>query len=245
MTMAESSADRNRSAARRVFGDDRLGVLRAIGRDVTDRLFDAVDRAHRDDRVEIFGAPILFGRRFRARIVRAHARIAADFAARIREVVQDRRQMRADDACIDQHRLGRAANAGAAHLAVQHQRARFREIGLLVHIGVADAFEMREHGHARFVLHARDQALAAARHDQLDGAAETGEHVADRRAIGRRHELNRRGRQSRRLEPFDDRRMQRARGMERLRAAAQDRRVAGLDAERARIGGHVRAGSRR
>ena len=60
-----------------------------------------------------------------------------------------------------------------------------------MHIDVADAFEMREHRHARFVLHALDQALAAARHDHVDGAAKAAEHEADRRAIGRRHELDR------------------------------------------------------
>ena len=45
-------------------------------------------------------------------------------------------------------------------------------VGGLVDIDVADAFEMREHRHARLGLHARDQALAAARHDHVDRAVE-------------------------------------------------------------------------
>ena len=60
-----------------------------------------------------------------------------------------------------------------------------------VDIDVADAFEMREHRHARLGLHARDQALAAARHDHVDAAVQAGQHLADRGAVARRHQLDR------------------------------------------------------
>ena len=46
------------------------------------------------------------------------------------------------------------------------------ERGRLVDIDMADAFQMREHRHPRFRLHARDQAFAAARHDDVDIAVE-------------------------------------------------------------------------
>lgn len=39
-------------------------------------------------------------------------------------------------------------------------------------VDVAHAFEMREHGHARFRLHTRDQALAAAGNHNVDIAIE-------------------------------------------------------------------------
>jgi hypothetical protein len=107
---------------------------------------------HRDDGVEIFGAPILFRGRFGGRVGPANLLIAADFAARLRKVIEDRPEMRRKNAAVDQQRLGRSADAGAAHLGVQDQRARFGEIGPRVHISVADAFEMREHGHTRLRL---------------------------------------------------------------------------------------------
>ena len=47
---------------------------------------------------------------------------------------------------------------------------------------MADAFEMREDRNARFFLHARDQALSPARHDDIDVAVEAREHLADRSA---------------------------------------------------------------
>ena len=49
---------------------------------------------------------------------------------------------------------------------------------------------MAEDRHARFRLHARDQALAAARHDEVDGAVEALEHQTDGVAISRRHHLD-------------------------------------------------------
>ena len=98
---------------------------------------------------------------------------------------------------------------------------------------------MREHRHARFLLHARDQALAAARHDHVDGAVEAGEHHADRGAVARRHELDRVRRQAGFAQPGDDRVVDGAVGALALGAAAQDRGVAGLEAERGGVGGHV------
>ena len=53
-----------------------------------------------------------------------------------------------------------------------------------VDIDVADAFEMGEDRHARLVLHARDQALAAARHDDVD-ECRRGPSASRRRRRGR------------------------------------------------------------
>ena len=75
---------------------------------------------------------------------------------------------------VDQQSLGRAAHAGAPHLGVEHDLLGHLQRGRLVHIDVADAFQVREHRHARFRLHARDQALAAARNDDVDIAVEPG-----------------------------------------------------------------------
>ena len=64
---------------------------------------------------------------------------------------------------------------------------------------------------------------------------------ADRGAVARRHELDRVLRQAGSRRPCDQRSVDRARGAEALRAAAQDRGVAGLQAQRAGIGGDVGA----
>ena len=61
-------------------------------------------------------------------------------------------------------------------------------------VDVADAVEMREDRHARLVLHARHEALAAARHDHVDVAVEARQHRADRRAVAGRHKVDRVGR---------------------------------------------------
>ena len=118
--------------------------------------------------------------------------------------------MRGRELRVDEQRLGRAAHAGAPHLGVEHDLLRHLEIGGRVHIDMADAFEMREDRHARLRLHAGDEALAAARHDHVDHAAEAREHEADRRAVGGRHELHRVGGQPARSRPSTRRRGWRA-----------------------------------
>ncbi len=58
--------------------------------------------------------------------------------------------MRGGGVAFDQQRLGCAADAGAAHLGVEHHRLRHVEIGRVVDIDVVDAFEMCEHRYAGF-----------------------------------------------------------------------------------------------
>ncbi len=62
---------------------------------------------------------------------------------------------------IDKQRLGRAANPRSAHFGVERDLLRHIEIGRRMHEHMIDAFEMREHRQARFILHARHEALAA------------------------------------------------------------------------------------
>ena len=72
-------------------------------------------------------------------------------------------------------------------------------------------------------------------------AVEAGEHVADGGAVGRRHELDRGLGQSGALQAGDEGGMDGERRVEAFRAGAQDRRVAGLDGQRAGVGRHVGA----
>ena len=170
---------------------------------------------------------------FCCRSVAAH--LAACFEQRLYQRGQDIRRGRR----IDEQRFRRPAHAGAAHLGVEHDAHRHVEIGVTVDVGVAEALEVREHRHARLLLHALDQALAATRHDDIDGAVEAAKHVADGGAVGCRHELDRRLGQAGALEAGDERRMDRQRRVEAFRSGAQDRRVAGLHRQRAGVGGHV------
>ena len=105
---------------------------------------------------------------------------------------------------------------------------------------MADAFEMREHRHARFRLHARDQAFSAARHDDIDIAVEAGEHHADSGAVAGRDKLDRGFGQAGLAQALLNAACM-ARLVRRVGAAAQNGGVAGFQAERAGVGGHVGA----
>ena len=102
-------------------------------------------------------------------------------------------------------------------------------------------FEVADDGHARFVLHAGDEALAATGDDNVEAAIEAGEDVPDGGAVGGLHQLDRVFGQA----DFGKARTHgvgnNARGVEALRAAAQDHRVGGAQAKCAGISRHVRA----
>src|SRR5215216_506032 len=153
-----------------ILGHDRIGVARAMVLNMRDRSVDAVDDTRGDDRVEILGIPIVVGRRLHPRVDLLHGVVAAHLAAGFEQHLDQRLQIRSSGCAIDQQGLGGAADAGAAHLGVQHDRLGHLEFGGSIDIDVVDAFEMRKHRYARFRLDARDQALAAARHDHVDTA---------------------------------------------------------------------------
>jgi hypothetical protein len=92
---------------------------------------------------------------------------------------------------VDQQRLGRAADAGAAHLGVDDDLHGHVEIGGSVDIDVADAFEMREDRHARLVCTRATRLLPPRGTMTSMIAAEPAQHLADGGAVGRRHELDR------------------------------------------------------
>ena len=124
-------------------------------------------------------------------------------------------------------------------LALTTMRLRHLQVGAAVDVGVADAFQVREHRHARLLLHARHQALAAARHDHVDGAVEALQHQPHGLAVGGGHELDGSLGQARLAQAARQAHLDGAAGMMALRAAAQDRGVAGLEAQRAGVGRHV------
>ena len=102
-----------------------------------------------------------------------------------------------------------------------------------------DAFQMREHRNARFMLHARDKAFAAARHDHVYVSVQARKHGAHGGAVVGRHERDDVARKAGALQSRDKAAMDRPRGAQAIRAAAQDRGVAGLEAQRAGVGGDI------
>ena len=144
------------------------------------------------------------------------------------------------DAACDQQRLGGVARAVLLRLRVVDDRAApCSRSALGVDVDVAVAVEVLDHRHLRLARDPLDQALAAARDDEVDRLRRR-DQVADRGAVGRLHQLHRVGRQpgfgERRLHELPEREVR----VDRLRAAAQDAGVAALDRERRRLDRHVR-----
>ena len=106
---------------------------------------------------------------------------------------------------------------------------------------MAVAVQMLNHRHARLGQQARNQALAAARHDHIDVFTH-GNKLADRRAIGRINHLHRIGRQAGGGQALMHQGSNGTIAANRLGAAAQDGCIARFDAKSGRISGHIRAG---
>ena len=174
-----------------------------------------------------------------ARIGRLHRLVAAHRAAGVEQHGDQRLEVGRRHRAVDQQRLRRAADAGAPHLGVQHHLLRGLQVGGLVDIDVADALQVREHRHPRLGLHPRHQPLAAARHDDVDGATQAGQHGADRGAVAGGHQLDGVGGQAGLLEAAHQGAMDGGGRAQAFGAAAQDGGVAGLEAQRAGVGGDV------
>src|SRR5215211_3470324 len=99
-----------------VLGHDGVGMMRAVIVDMRDRFVETVDHSRRDDRVFILGIPIVVGCRLHPRVDLLHGVVAAHLAAGVDQHLDQRLQARRGSCAIDQQRLGRAADAGAAHL---------------------------------------------------------------------------------------------------------------------------------
>ena len=95
---------------------------------------------------------------------------------------------------------------------------------------MAEAFQMREHGHARFVLHACHQALAASWHDDIDCAVEACQHGAHRGTVSGRDDLDCMFREAGCAQPLNEALMDRPGRVQGIRAAAEYDRVSGLQA---------------
>ena len=109
-----------------------------------------------------------------------HGLVAAHLATGLDQHLDQRLERGRCAGAIDQQGFGRAADAGTAHLGVQHNRLRHFEIGGAVDIDVVDAFQMREHRHAGLRFDARDETLAAARHDDVDAAVQSAQQKTHR-----------------------------------------------------------------
>lgn len=96
-----------------------------------------------------------------------------------------------------------------------------------------------DHRHLGLAADALDQALAAARDDHVDVFGHADQR-ADRGAVGGFHHLHGGGRQAGLGQALLDAAGDRLVGVDRLGAAAQDGRVAGLQAQAGGVDGHVR-----
>jgi len=149
-------------------------------------------------------------------------------------------QERAGHALVDQQRLHGVADARTLRLRVEADPDGHVEIGALVDEDVADPLVMLDHGDPRLADHGPDEVLAPPGDDEIDVLLELQQDV-DGLAVHHGDELD--GVFGQPLDPEHaaQDRAQGPVGMDRLGAAPEDDRVAGLQAQGRRVGRHVGA----
>ena len=140
---------------------------------------------------------------------------------------------------MHQQRLHRIAWTVALRLGVVRDAHGHVDVGVLVDEDVANAVEVLDHRDLRLACDPFDQAFATARHDHVDVLFIRDEE-ADGSAIDRGDHLDRGFRQAGCGQAFAHAGGNGLVAVQCLRPAAQDAGVAGLEAQRRGVGGHVR-----
>ena len=109
-----------------------------------------------------------------------------------------------------------------------------------MNVHMADAIEMPDDGHTRFLLHASHQSLATARHDDVDDTA-CCQQSTHHGAVARGNQLYCRHRQACCDQPLRQTRMQGYRRIQAFTASTQDGHIAALQAQGTGIHRHIGA----
>ena len=230
---------RERLRRAQVAGDDRVGVVRAVSADVSHRVREVRDHLHGDHQVEVLGAVVVLGRGRRGGHALARFGAPAQFDALRCERLGHARQERVGDRGVDEQALGRVARARPLALRVHHDPLGHFQVGRGIDVHMTHAVVVLQHRHFRFRRDPLNQRLAAARDREVDVAVHR-QQVADRLPVGGRDELNRVGRNAAPCQFGAQECVQCGVGVNRLLAAAEDHRVAALDAQRGGVHRHVR-----
>ncbi len=215
-------------------------MVGGIAADVRDGRIEVIHHPHGQHQIQELGGVIRIGGCVATRQQRLRSRVGAQLHAALAERLCHARQERFGHIAVHQQGLQRIAGRRTTALSVHQQIDGIAEVGAGIHEQVADTLVVLDHRHPRMFGNEADQAFAAARNRQIDQfmqlqqfqhrfSAQVGQHGHRRRwhAIG--------------LERARQRLGDGCVGMDRFGATAQDHAIAGLQAQRSRFGGHVRA----
>mmetsp|Transcript_28776 Transcript_28776/g.54625 ORF Transcript_28776/g.54625 Transcript_28776/m.54625 type:complete len:451 (-) Transcript_28776:2150-3502(-) len=220
-----------------VFGQDTIGVVRTIGADMIHRRVQIRHNAGGDLHIQILFAPVLI-RGGKHPVDGLQPQIGMHMHARIHQGAHDALPDRCRHILMDQQAFGSTANTSPPCLGIEHNLENFFRIGVLVDIDMHDAFEVGKDGNTRLALHQPHKTLAATGHNHIDGVGH-GQHFAHRGAVAGGHKLHGVLRQVCVAQALLQSRVDGFGRMKPFGAAAQDHRIARLEAQRAGICRHI------
>ena len=227
---------------REIVGDDDVGMVGIIAGDMGEGIVRAVHNFHgQDERVELHAPVRILSCLRGGSHERQGAGAAAEFHARSAEFFRHHGKELFGYILMHKDAFEGVAHAGTLNLAVIDDIESHGEISGAVHIAVADALEMLEHGHGGRFGHGAHEPLAPAGNHDIDILIEFAQ-GCDCGVIRSLHKLGgvlgKAGLPERLLQEGREETV----GVQGLAAAAQDNSVAGFEAENGRVNGHVGTG---
>ena len=224
-----------------VFGNDGFGVAAAVLFDVVAGFGDVIDELDACLEGEVFVVVVaVVADVCDAAVVALGILVAEEFHAAVGEAVNQFLDVGVIDMAVDNHAFHGVAHAGALRLGVDEDVHRLVDVGGLVHVHVADAVEVLDHGNLALFHDGADQAFAAAGNHEVDAVVTLQEHA--HQVVARfGHELHGVFANAVCGKRFVENPGEALRGVERFLAAAQNHGIARLEAEACAVNRHVRA----
>src|SRR5471032_2865518 len=149
-----------------MFGNDGVAVVRAIVVDVFDGFIQPGHDADRQDRRQILGVPVFFGRCNGLDQI-AGALTTAQLDALFPELCSHWRQEVSGNGLIDQQGFHRAADTVTVGLGVERNTLCLGQVGVGTDVNVADTVQVLDDRHPGIATDTLDQALASTWNDDV------------------------------------------------------------------------------
>ncbi len=221
-----------------VAGADGVGVVGAVSLDVLEGLVEVCNDADREDEVEVFCAPVVFGGREGVGENLKGVGASAELDALLAESRGEARQEGGGDGAIDEEGFDGVADAGALAFGVDGEGLGHVGIGVVVDVEVADAIVVFDDGDASVFDHNLNKAVTATGDEEVHKASESAE-GGDGGTVGGGDELNGCGGKAGLFEGLGGDAGEGEVSAEGFAAAAQEGGVAGFKAEDGGVDGDV------
>ena len=150
-----------------VAGHDRLGVARAVGVDVGDRLLHRGHHLDRQNQIAVLRGPVILGGRYQGGHDLARCFITPQLHPSLVQRLHQGRKAGGGHILMNQQGFNGVAGRGVGGFGIEGDRDRLLQIRLTVYVQLANAIGMAQHRNAGILLHKAHKGIGASGNDQI------------------------------------------------------------------------------